>query len=144
MLGEAGLRYRQPGAFWLRMLFCEGFGVNRVLGDGKTAVSAGSWVLKLPCGLELEFERQIDMSFQVNIATRRDRHLKNNLPCSSRAIYCFNISSILEVLTNIPFRWVIYQGEVNVMILRFSTHPESSSLNSGVYYSDEFAEAGWV
>ena len=67
MLGEVGLRYRQPGAFWLRMLVCEGFGVNWVFGEGKTAVSAGSWVLKLSCRLESEFETKINANFQVNV-----------------------------------------------------------------------------
>lgn len=49
MLGEAGLRYRHPEAFWLRKVLCEGSGVNWAFGEGKTAVSAENWFLKLCC-----------------------------------------------------------------------------------------------
>ena len=48
-----------------------------VLREGKTAVSAGSWVLKLWCRLESEFERKIKKEIQgqrSSNVTRPSRH----------------------------------------------------------------------
>ena len=85
-----------------------------------------------------------ERSFGV-VATARPEvtgRVKHCLPPTSQGLPCF--TTFCKLLTNLTLHRIINQSQINVMILGFSTHTKSSSLNARKDDTNELPKASWV